>query len=134
MEALEYIRGARPGVEPATPQETADIKASFEGMAAEPPGRLRALLRRLTRRQIAAIIAALLIVPAGAAAVVTQVLDHDRSEQVEQATSSPRTQEMNREIARGLIEICREKGSENPTCAEVLRGIDGEEGVPEPEP
>lgn len=136
METSELIRMSRPEVAVATPQEAAAIKASFERRAAEQPGRFRAFLRRLSRRQLIAGILAVLIVPAGTVAVATQILGNDRSEQIEKAISiSPLEQQ--RKIADGLIDACRDllaRGLENDLCTQTLEQVDQEKGgyVPDP--
>jgi hypothetical protein len=135
MDAVDYIRQARPQVVEATPQEAAAIKASFERQATAPPGRFRAFLRRLSRGRLTAWIIGLLIVPTAAYAVVTQVLN-DRSDQVEQALERPQ----NEKAARSLIEKCRELealGTANEPCLEVLRSLEREKsegGAATPDP
>jgi len=135
MEAVELIRIARPAVADATPPETAAIKANFERRSTERG--LIARLRRLTRRQVAAGLIAIAIVP-GSVAVATNLDGPDRPPgqypHILELIGPQDPQQVDR-----FLEGCRElrgQGIETDPCNALLEGDGrtpgGEDYVPSP--
>lgn len=131
METVDMIRWARPEVADPTADEFAAIRASFERRAVERPSRLRAFVRRLSGRQLLAMIAALMIVPAGAVAVA-EIIDEGRSDQL--AIALPLADHYPA-IVQGFAESCRELralGVEAKPCAELMHELGEGDFLPGP--